>query len=485
MTPRLPRAFLTTFSALGYLAVILLLLWVSLGAAIPQEQQRALIALGLIGVWRYGWWGLNGVRALLYRFAVYPRIKVQTAAVSRQRPPIAVVVTAYRIPGALLLHVLRALFFASIRYGGTVTIALSVSTASEAARAVRIAARHIHNPQQTRLLVEVQDGSGKRAALANSLKAIRTQSPRPRVVALMDGDGIVPPDIFERCIPHFLASPALGALTVNNRARGVSCPPFWESWINLKHRLRHFWMCSHALSGRLLVLTGRFSCFHGDIALSPRFINRLRHDALQHWRFGTVRLVTGDDKSTWLGVLRRRAVMRYLPDVLLTSIEMERSGFFRGSAAKMRRWSGNMLRAGHMALTERGLHVPLFIRAALVDQRLSIATGLLAPTLCLLALLHGYWHWAGVYLAWLLLSRLIWALALGGIQFRPSWPLLLLYNQVAGNLIKAHTLAHLDEQEWWQNKHTKRQSRHRRHNNLLLFLAALTFLYSVAAITGF
>jgi len=58
-------------------------------------------------------------------------------------------------------------------------------------------------------------------------------------------------------------------------------------------------MQSHALSGRVLTLTGRMSVFRGEHLTKIDFIRLVEADCLDHWLWGRFRFLSGDDKSTW------------------------------------------------------------------------------------------------------------------------------------------------------------------------------------------
>ncbi len=81
-------------------------------------------------------------------------------------------------------------------------------------------------------------------------------------------------------------------------------------------------MQSHALSDRVLTLTGRFSVFRATHIVSHEFIRLQEADFLEHWLWGRFRFLSGDDKSTWYTLLRHGVKMTYVPDAAGTTIEV-------------------------------------------------------------------------------------------------------------------------------------------------------------------
>jgi glycosyltransferase Alg8 len=249
-------------------------------------------------------------------------------------------------------------------------------------------------------------------------------------------------------------------------------------------------MASMALSRRLLVLTGRFSLLRAGYATHPSFVEQVEHDSVPHWRFGSLPLVTGDDKSTWFWLLKRKVPMLYLPDVTVWSLETPAAtSFIAHSVQMMRRWFGNMLRTSGRALKLGTRTVPVFTWFSLLDQRVSMWTSLAAPAAVgLMTALQGNKTVLYGYLLWVLVSRFVYALLLGISQgrLRSVWPFLLYWNQIAGSLVKIHTLFHLARQHW--NRQRVRgllpEPEQKYIGNVFEVTAMLTFVYWVALMVG-
>lgn len=78
------------------------------------------------------------------------------------------------------------------------------------------------------------------------------------------------------------------------------------------------------LSKRVLTLTGRMSMFRASIITNPDFIAHVENDYLNHWRFGQLKFLTGDDKSSWYWVLKNGWNMLYVPDVKMLRLNTRR-----------------------------------------------------------------------------------------------------------------------------------------------------------------
>src|SRR3546814_11569916 len=97
----------------------------------------------------------------------------------------------------------------------------------------------------------------------------------------------------------------------------------------------------------------------------------------------------------------------------------------------MRRWFGNMFRTSGRAIAMGPRRMGLFTWWCIVDQRLSIWTTLIGPTVAIVLTLLVRPSFGLVYLLWIMSTRLIASGLLGLIWWRvtPQWPLSLSYTQ--------------------------------------------------------
>ena len=164
-----------------------------------------------------------------------------------------------------------------------------VSTEAELASIVVLIS--ILDPQKKyiKYIPVLDPGSGKRGALFLGLKSLVDYDFSPNgIVALMDGDSVVDKQTFKRALGCFMSNDKLGALTTNETPL-VAGPAWFSSWLDLRFMQRHMYMCSYALTNRIMCLTGRFSFFRANLILNPDFRNQLVNDMLSDWLWGDFR----------------------------------------------------------------------------------------------------------------------------------------------------------------------------------------------------
>ena len=439
---------------------LILLLCLSIFSLLPNNYQPpgVLFALGIIGTWRYTWGGLHLLRSLFYRHIRFPTIK-HKAKNYKDNCPIYCVIMSYQTDSIVFESVFRRLFEEAAQSLHPVTIIASVTNHDEQFRLEQLFQQYPSANNQ--LFTEPQSGLGKRPALASALRILQRQTvynTEKGLTILMDGDSLIPKNCFAQLSPYFAADKRLGGLTVNNRAVIHSDDKqhkLLQHWYNLKHRQRHWLMGSMALSNCLLVLTGRFSVFRTNLVTQDSFIEQIRHDTIKHWLYGQIKFVTGEDKSSWLWLLKRRWKMLYLPDVTVTSFESpEDQSVFKQTIPLMRRWYGNMYRAGRKAINIGPYKMPLFTWWSLVDQFIAPWTTLSAPLLLILIGLQnqGFLPLLTLYFLWVLLTRTIYSLIIMGKDWHISMPFILYYNQIVGAIIKLHAAFRPQLQGWTGQK---------------------------------
>jgi len=227
--------------------------------------------------------------------------------------------------------------------------------------------------------------------------------------------------------------------------------PRWiERWLKMRFAQRRLAMQSHALSGRVLTLTGRMSVFRAKHLKKLEFIRLLEADHLENWLWGKFRFLSGDDKSTWYFMLKNRAHMLYIPDALGYTIEVIEGSGMERMVQNFRRWSGNMLRNGQRAIQLGPRAMPLFIWWCLVDQRLSMWTMLVSPCLAISAAVLVGFEYVLSYAIFVALSRLFLSLILclysRKVDLSYSWILYL--NQVINASVKVYCIFRLSKQRW-------------------------------------
>jgi glycosyltransferase Alg8 len=413
---------------------------------LPEVSPNApLVTLGIIATWRYSWAAIGLARALCYQFAVFPRRR-RSLSVDVEVSHIYVVVLSYRMGAHINAAVYGALIADLKRHGRPATIVACISDAIDLE--VLVTFRQLGN---VRIIPLMQSNRGKRDAMERGLALLALDNPPPgAVLALMDGDTVVSPGTFDRTVPFLITDPEFGALTTDNVPL-VAGPAIAREWYRLRMRTRHELMSSLALSGRVLVLTGRLSIFRAEIALAPDFIAAVGHDSLYHWRLGRIGMLTGDDKSTWFCVLRAGWKMMYVPDVAVYCLEkLPRDGFVDSTIALMYRYFGNMIRNNSRAIALGRRRIGYLPWLTLIDQRVSPWTSLWGPSSAAALALFFDARVLPIYLGWVLLTRTVQCAIYGMFRmtFHPLFTFLQFYNQIVGAAVKVMVCFSPDKQSW-------------------------------------
>jgi glycosyltransferase Alg8 len=313
----------------------------------------------------------------------------------------------------------------------------------------------LNPPKRVALDIVRIPGTGKRDGLAQGFRAIsRDMPPKDAVVAVIDGDSVLENGLVKKTATFFKMMPEIGTLTTDEEC-DVKGSKLIREWHSLRFAQRQLLMSSMGLSKRVLTLTGRMSMFRGSIITDPDFINIVQNDRLKHWRFGILKFLTGDDKSSWYWVLKNGWSMLYVPDVQIHTVEHPPAdNFFVATTMLMKRWFGNMLRTN-----ERALNIPphvtgFFTWWCLLDQRISMWTSLSGPVFVVMLCFKYTIAFLPIFLVWIGFTRWVMTLLLLGARHQISWtyPFLLYYNQIYGSLIKTYVFFRLDKQMWTRQK---------------------------------
>lgn len=442
-----------TLGFLAYTAVLAVLIFSVPPIMLDESSRKVIVFLGVIALWRYSWGFLHYLRYMIYSRLTFPRLR--SACEGAPLPPqIYIVLTSFRIDAQTSIAVFRSAITESISCRIPVTIVCSFVELSDEFLIKRLF-QELMPPDRVRLLFVRIPGTGKRDGLAQGFRAISRDMPdTDSLVIVLDGDSMMEPGLIRKCTPFFAVNPNLGALTTDEDCT-VHGSRLMKAWHHLRFSQRQILMGSMALSRKVLTLTGRMSMFRADIIINPDFIAQVENDSINHWRLGTFKFLTGDDKSSWFWVLKNGRDMMYVPDALvMTSEHPPSSNFLTASTMLMMRWFGNMLRTNGRALALGPFKTGIFTWWCLLDQRISMWTSLTGPAMAAgLTVKYGLPILA-VYIVWIGATR--WIMTLMLLSSRPvlSWyyPFLIYYNQVWGSLIKTYALFHLDRQSWTRQK---------------------------------
>lgn len=443
-------------SHLAYLSAIAVLASFAATDMLGQAKE-ALIVIGALGIWRYSWAATNYIRAIWFRRYAHPRRRAKAEAQFEASGCLSrafFLVTSYKIDPEVTMAVYRSVFQAAhaARDGATIVASVVDGSDERLIRQIFEAGKHEGINNDVELVIDRIPGTGKRDALARSLKLIARREPTAHdIVIVVDGDSCVPQDLVARAAPIFVDQ-KVGALTTDE-AVDISQPGLFRDWFRLRFDQRQVMMCSMGLSKRVLTLTGRLSVFRAKLAVHPSFISMVQSDFIDHWRLGRVNFLTGDDKSTWFWLMKEGYQMVYLPDVQCLSAETQpKPGFVESASVLMVRWFGNMLRTNGRALQLPISRIGFFTWWSILDQRVSIWTTLSGPILAISAALLFDLSVLPAYVAWVMLTRYIfvWAIMLfrGRMGFPITYPFLLYFGQLFGALIKSYVFFRLDRQRW-------------------------------------
>ncbi len=409
------------------------------------------LVLGSLGLWRFGWWFTHAIRAECYSRFKWPGMRRRADAVwkSGWRPGrLHIQMTTYYEEPAITRRVIGSIIGQIRKEGIPTTLWIGTGSTYDEEIITEFVRTHAQDVDAELVFLR-QNVPGKRMAIGMILRAInRRRIDKNDLVIFMDGDAVYASDVLEKTCSMFGADPDLQALTTNEEV--ICYGPEWiQSWLSMRFAQRRLAMQSHAMSDKVLTLTGRMSVFRAQHIIDAKFIRTIEADHLDHWLWGRFRFLSGDDKSTWYHLLTRHAKMTYVPDACVYTIEqIEGSGTGR-MVQNFRRWSGNMLRNGSRAIALGPRTVQPFIWWCIVDQRIAMWTMMVSPTLAILTLFVEPMYLLHC-LIWVVLSRTILCLFLFRYARSTdlSWPFILYFNQIINASVKIFMIFHLSKQKW-------------------------------------
>ncbi len=437
---------------LAYFAVCLIAMSVVPNQIWDSQNNEIIFVIGILGLWRYLWWGNHLMRAKIFGNLTYPRMRDRAAALwdSGWRPRhIHIQMTTFREHREISEAVIRALVNEIREAGVPATIWLG-SSELEDEQKIASHLKLVGDDCDITLRIIRQNQPGKRVAIALILRAMsRAGLGSDDLVIFMDGDFVFHPGLVRKCMPLFALDPELHALTTDEHVlvRGS----WWmQSWLNMRFAQRRLAMQSHALSNRVITLTGRCSVFRATHIVSEEFIRLQEADFLRHWLWGTFRFLSGDDKSSWYTLLRHNVKMTYVPDASGTTIEVVEGSGYRRMVENLRRWSGNMLRNGWRAIMLGPRKMPFFIWWCCIDQRIAMWTMLFSPMVAIAgALKYGFMFFLG-YAVYIAITRMCLSLVLftyaRQVDLNFVWTLYA--NQLLNAIVKVYMQWRLAKQKW-------------------------------------
>ncbi|VXB96177.1 Glycosyltransferase alg8 [Pseudomonas sp. 8AS] len=447
---RTAAGWLFYLSALGGMALLLP------HSVFDPQSTDFLLLLGAVGIWRYSVGITHYVRGMIFLYLVFPyyRRKARKQGADADPSHVFLMVTSFRIDALTTAEVYRSVIEEAINCDYPCTVVCSIVELSDELLVKNLWNR-LNPPQRVKLTFVRIPGTGKRDGLAQGFRAISRAQPDERaVVAVVDGDTVLSAGVVRKTVPYFGLFENLGGLTTNEFCE-VRGGYIMHEWHKLRFAQRHINMCSMALSKRVLTLTGRMSVFRAEVVTNPGFIADVESDHLEHWRLGRFKFLTGDDKSSWYSLMRLGYDTFYVPDATINTVEHPpEKSFIKASRKLMFRWYGNNLRQNSRALGLGPSRLGWFTSLVLLDQRISMWTSLLGPSVAIIASIKYGFAYLLIYLLWIGLTRLVLTLLLlaSGHEIGPAYPLILYYNQIVGALVKVYVFFRLDQQSWTRQK---------------------------------
>jgi glycosyltransferase Alg8 len=249
------------------------------------DGSELIYVMGVIGVWRYGWWLSHWVRAMIYERITYPKIRARADAIwaSGWRPRrVHFMMTTFREERTTAEAVVRSICSEVRAVGRPATIWLGSSEREDEDTLINHF-KLVGKDLDIEVRIIRQNQPGKRVAIALLLRAMsRAGLGKDDFVAFMDGDFVLDQGCLTLCLPMFATDPDLHALTTDEDVVVVG-PSWLQSWLSMRFAQRRLAMQSHALSNRVLTLTGRFSVFRATHIVSNEFIRLQEADYLKNW----------------------------------------------------------------------------------------------------------------------------------------------------------------------------------------------------------
>ncbi len=417
------------------------------------------IALTFFGIWRYSWMILNYIRAFIYRYHLYPKLKKQISQLPLDKKypkDLYFMIPSYKEEPWVSKETFKALIREVEKIPSNITVIVSTATKQEDEIIAQIFKAN-RTDKKINLIFQHQK-YGKRVAMGHALRAISRlhrslSEDDDSVTIFMDGDSYMENDFLKNLLPFFAIDKKLGALTTNEIAYINSKSKLYKEWFNLKFGQRHILFQSHSLSKKVMTLTGRLSAYKTNIIIKEDFIRLIENDILIHPLFGKFRFLMGDDKSSWFYLLKHKYNMLYIPDILCYSLESRDGDFFSISRSLTFRWNGNTLRNNARALNLGMKTTGIFIWFVILDQRLTMWTSLVGITSAIILSFAKSIFYLFFYIIWVIFIKVLslFVISLGGHKVSFYTIPLMLYSQWYGSFVKINAYYDLANQNWSKN----------------------------------
>ncbi|MGI9406910.1 MAG: glycosyltransferase, partial [Hyphomicrobiaceae bacterium] len=169
----------------------------------PEVAQITYV-IGLLGIWRFGWWFNHIIRATIYGKIVYPRMRKRAAVIwdGGWRPEeMHFMMTTFREHRDITERVIRGICDQIREAGVPGTIWLGSGDLFDE-KIIEQHLRLIASDLDITLRIVRQNQPGKRIAISLILRAmVRAGMPDDALVVFMDGDFVIEPGAVCKCLP--------------------------------------------------------------------------------------------------------------------------------------------------------------------------------------------------------------------------------------------------------------------------------------------
>lgn len=420
------------------------------------DTVKLFIALGTVGLIRLGIKFAHIIRVLIYKSVIFPKLRQKAGTSFSSIKELFVIVPTYMEKDWITHAVFRSISLESAKVPIKVTVVVCTNDPGDREH-INATLNDFPLAKNTRVRIIGQSTKGKRNALADSLRYIRKIAKKPEnsLIALMDGDAIWGEDLLQKTLPIFETNPRVGGVTTNEELISFGSE-FYKNWFDYRLAIRDYYMSSHSFSKKTLCLTGRFSVIRGSIGVLDDFIEIVENDSMNHWLWGKVKFLGGDDKSTWFWIYKNghkigKNEFIYVPDATVYTIEcINENGFVRAQK-NLKRWFTNTARNNMRSLQILPfIRTPFFIWFCILSQRLTMFTNLIGilTALALGIFVNAVFLPAFLYL--FLVNTFFMNMVISINRKRTLYHGIYIrfIDQFVGTIVKLWSFSHIAQQKW-------------------------------------
>jgi hyaluronan synthase len=422
------------------------------------------IPLSILGLWRWTFWLVRRICASLYR----PRLKPWPS--SLPVPTVSIVTPVYNEDPEVFNQAMKSW----IKNGVNEIIAVIDKTNT----------RHIVEFERqfranknlaTKCRLVVTPKPGKRAALCDGIEHAKGD-----IIVLVDSDTIWSDDVLEKTLPYFVDQ-KLGGATVAQRIQNpdTTANVMFDMLLYSRYNEEVPFLLS---AGRVFnTLSGRTAFYRREALLNEDHdnIHMLRHEFF----FGT-RGISGDDKRLTHLIIEQGWQTAFVvgPTVYTPGLNSARA-FLK----QRLRWVRNSWRADLRAVAKGWVWAHPALAIFMLDRFVQPVFMLIGPIVMVIALVNHEWIFAGILLAWWLISRFV--RVFGYFKAHPKrvvyLPAYIVYGYI-NSVLKIYAFATLLEHSWatrWHKNRAKRKSLMRKGFTIASGYGAIAvFLFFVSQI---